>query len=79
MDKTYNNKIVEGLKVRLKSISRIVEKFERIDINLDDIDMPNDLLHIAISILTHAETEIGDIYDTLYRFRIEQINKKVEE
>lgn len=74
MSKTYEQ-IVEDLKERLVSLSNRIKMFDKLDIDITNIDVPNDLLYMACRILSHAESEIEDIYLMLYRIR----NIKIKE
>lgn len=78
MSKTYDIRVGE-LKNRLQSLSKRIDMFEGLNIEMTAVDMPNDLLHTAARILSHAESEIEDIYHILYRIKIDQMNRDKED
>lgn len=78
MSEVYNRRFRE-LKEQLDSLSKRIDMFEGLDIQMNVIDMPNDLLYTAQRIISHAESEIEGIYHILYRIKIDQMNKDKEE
>lgn len=78
MAKTYKHR-VDDLKERLVSLSNRIKMFEKLDIDINNMDVHNDLLYMACRILSHAESEMEDIYLMLYRIMVEQKSKEKEE
>lgn len=74
MDKTYKRR-VEEIKSELSSLSLRVKMLEELNIEIDTFDMSNDLLRTVSRILSHAESEIVDIYNILYRMKLEKNSK----
>lgn len=77
MSKMYKRRIKE-ITGELESLNKRIDMLGGLDIEMGVLDIPNDLLNTVKRILSHAESEIEDIYHILYRIKIDQINKNKE-
>lgn len=53
--------------------------FDKLDIDVDRNEISKELIYMAGTILSHAESEIEDVYTMLYRIKVEQRIKDKEE
>lgn len=67
MSEIYKRRIQE-LKNELEYLNKRIEMLEGLDI--DDMDIPNDLLCMAQIILSHAKNDIENIYLIMYKIKV---------
>lgn len=78
MNKEYEKRI-KDLNERLISLNQRIKMFDKLDIDVDRNEISKELIYMAGTILSHAESEIEDVYTMLYRIKVEQRIKDKEE